>query len=604
MGKQGISRTERRKTVVWAIKSALSINAKVFILWIAVSTIVSLLPTVSVILYQKIISQISGYLNMGEGHFYNCFVLTIGLGIVHLMIGLSNRINKDLIYMVMYDYYHIGMQEKIMECVRNVDIKTLRSKEYANEYKAMLNRAGALNDFMVSMCLLIAKAISVVSMLFVLADVSLALTGTAILYTVGVIVVNRRLAIKTQFNKLKVIEEERKLELMQKQVAVSGVAKEIRIFGNKDKIYEQWDTEYGKLASMERKVFWWRAVLSLLSGLLFYVFMIVVIGYSVFRVSQGAMTVDVFLLLFTLGQNMTKTVQALAETTQMSEGCLFNLNMQRKFIENVPSVTASREYRRLLEEEKAETAICVKNVSFSYNDQQEVLHDISFSIQDGETVALVGCNGSGKSTLVKLLTNVYKPNEGTIKLYGKEYDTYSQNEIPANMGVFFQDSSIYHASIRENIGFGDVKHINSESHIKRAMHLGGAEKIVNRFEDGMEHWLMRYAIKEGAVLSGGESQKITIARAYMSDKPIMIFDEPASALDPIAEMEQFMRIKEELHNRTAILISHRVSFARLADRILVLDQGHLVENGTHEQLMEADGVYAKFFREQAQWYDV
>lgn len=604
MGKQGISRTERRKTVVWALKTALELNAKVFVLWIIISTIVSLLPTLSVLLYQKIISWISAYLRNGDGYFYECLVLTIGLGIVHLLIGLSNRINKDLIYMVMYDYYHIGMQEKIMECVRNVDIKTLRSKEYANEYKAMLNRAGALNDFMVSMCLLISKAISVFSLLFVLADVSLALTGGAIIYTCGVIFVNRRLAVKTQFNKLKVIEEERKLELMQKQVAVPGVAKEIRIFGNKDKIYHQWDTEYEKLASIERKVFWWRAVLALLSGLLFYVFMIVVIGYSVFRVSQGDMTVDVFLLLFTLAQNMTKTVQVLAETTQMSEGCLFNLNMQRRFIENVPSVTASKEYRRLSKEEKEETAIRVRNVSFSYNDQQEVLHNISFSIKDGETVALVGCNGSGKSTLVKLLTNVYKPNQGTIELYGKEYDTYSQNEIPANMGVFFQDSSIYHASIRENIGFGDIENINSEVHIKRAMQLGGAEKIVNRFEDGMEHWLMRYAIKEGAVLSGGESQKITIARAYMSDKPIMIFDEPASALDPISEMQQFMRIKEELHNRTAILISHRVSFARLADRILVLDQGALVENGTHEQLMEVDGVYARFFREQAQWYDV
>ena len=604
MGKQGISGAERRKTVVWAVKTALELNAKVFILWILISTVVSLLPTLSVLLYQKIISQISGYLSIGEGHFYNCFVLTVGLGIVHLMIGLSNRINKDLIYMVMYDHYHIGMQEKIMECVRNVDIKTLRSKEYANEYKAMLNRAGALNDFMVSMCLLIAKTISVVSMLFVLSGVSLGLTVAAVVYTGGVILVNRRLAVKTQFNKLKVIEEERKLELMQKQVAVSGVAKEIRIFGNKDKIYQQWDAEYDKLADIERKVFWWRAVLALLSGLLFYIFMVVVIGYSVVQVSKGAMTVDVFLLLFTLGQSMTKTVQALAETTQMSEGCLFNLNLQRRFIEHVPSKKASKEYYRLTEEEKAETAICVKNVSFSYNDQQEVLHDISFTIKEGETVALVGCNGSGKSTLVKLLTNVYQPNQGTIALYGKAYDTYNKNEVPANMGVFFQDSSIYHASIRENIGFGDIANINNEEHVRKAMRLGGAEKIVNRFEDGMEHWLMRYAIKEGAVLSGGESQKITIARAYMSDKPIMIFDEPASALDPIAEMEQFMRIKEELHNRTAILISHRVSFARLADRILVLDGGSLVENGTHEELMEANGVYANFFREQAQWYQV
>jgi ATP-binding cassette subfamily B protein len=169
--------------------------------------------------------------------------------------------------------------------------------------------------------------------------------------------------------------------------------------------------------------------------------------------------------------------------------------------------------------------------------------------------------------------------------------------------MFFQDFHIFHATLRENVGFGDLKKLSNTERILLAMQKGGADKLPSRFPKGLDQWLLRKVIKEGAMLSGGEKQRVAVSRAHMSDKEILIFDEPAAALDPIAEMKQFHAIREKIEGRTAILISHRVGFARLADRIIVLNHGRLAESGTHEELMSSNGIYAGFFREQARWYE-
>lgn len=170
--------------------------------------------------------------------------------------------------------------------------------------------------------------------------------------------------------------------------------------------------------------------------------------------------------------------------------------------------------------------------------------------------------------------------------------------------MFFQDFALFHASLRENVGYGDLKNIENREKITEALRKGGGMKLLERLPEGMETWLLK-KVKKGSVnLSGGEQQKVAVSRAHMSDKDVLIFDEPASALDPIAEMEQFSAIQEKIQGRTAILISHRVGFARLADRIFVMDQGKLAEVGTHEELMEKHGIYSEFFQSQAEWYDV
>lgn len=167
-------------------------------------------------------------------------------------------------------------------------------------------------------------------------------------------------------------------------------------------------------SAIENKGIFWRAFISFLSGAVFYLFMGSIIIYSIYQVSNGQMTVDVFLLLYQMAQSMSNMIQTMAFTIQMTENSLFNLNRQRVFIEGVPKCGRSLEYRKLTQYKDAEIALRAKDLCFSYHDSQEVLHHLNFEIKEGETIALVGCNGSGKSTLVNFLTNLYQPNSGTL----------------------------------------------------------------------------------------------------------------------------------------------------------------------------------------------
>lgn len=227
---------------------------------------------------------------------------------------------------------------------------------------------------------------------------------------------------------------------------------------------------------------------------------------------------------------------------------------------------------------------------------------MSFEIKKGEVIALVGTNGSGKSTLTKLLLGIFEPDAGEMFFYGVNYKNITIHTLRKYVGTFFQNFFIFHHSIRENIGYGDLKNIEDEQKIYDALKKGGAIDIVKRMPKGIDSTLKRDVEKSGVILSGGESQRIAVSRTHMSDKEVLIFDEPATMLDPVAEMKQFMNIKQSLKGRTAILISHRIGFARLADRILMVENGKIVESGTHEELISKNSVYAHFFNEQARWY--
>lgn len=595
---------DRLLTVGWAYKLALKMNTKVFLVWTIISVFVAVLPAISVLYYKRLIAVMSNYISNGLGAFYDIVPSIIALGIVLILTGLSSRINGDLLYMIMYDNYHIGMQEMIMETVQNIDIKVLMSKEYNDEYKALLNRAGALTDFMSASCLLISKVIGIGSLLLVLLRISKTVFLMDIIYAVIVIFICLKFADNARLDMLKIREAERKLTYIQNAVITPGIAKELRIYGTKEEFLNQWENEYQKLDNINYKMEFWRSIISFMCALGFYIFIIFIVIYSIFKVYDGKMKVEDFLTLYLLGESMEKFISSFATIIQNADRGLFSLERQRKFILNVPKLNDHEDVKKLEEIISQEDCVfSADHLCFSYDDKQEVLHDISFSIHKGETIALVGSNGSGKSTLVKLLIDLYQPTKGTLKFYGKPYEDYKRNTISNNIGIFFQNFNIYHASLRENVGFGDINNINNYQMVKEAIQKGGASEFIKRKKIQLDQWLRRDVLQDGIILSGGEMQKVAVSRSYMNNKDILIFDEPAAALDPLAELEQFKAIKNKIDDKVAILISHRVGFARLADIIMVLEKGKLVESGSHEDLMKKNGVYANFFNQQAEWYD-
>ncbi len=242
-----------------------------------------------------------------------------------------------------------------------------------------------------------------------------------------------------------------------------------------------------------------------------------------------------------------------------------------------------------------------RNVSFTYpGKQQPSLHKVSFTLHAGETIALVGRNGAGKTTLVKLLTRLYDPDEGEILVGGRNIKEYDLNALRDQIGVIFQDYVRYSLKVQENIGVGRIADIENLDLVTAAAK-SGADVVVGKLDEGYATMLGRW-FDNGAQLSGGEWQKVALARAFMRDARILILDEPTSALDAQAEYDVFTRFRHLTEGKTAVFISHRFSTVRLADRIFVIEDGSLIESGSHHELMQVNGRYAHLFNLQAEAY--
>jgi ATP-binding cassette subfamily B protein len=249
-----------------------------------------------------------------------------------------------------------------------------------------------------------------------------------------------------------------------------------------------------------------------------------------------------------------------------------------------------------------QTGLQFHNVSFDYpNSQRSVLKEVSFTLHPGETIALVGANGAGKTSLIKLLCRLYEPTAGQITLDGIDLRQFSTVEWRNQISVLFQDYGRYQLTAGENIWLGNTSLPPDHAAIDQAARWAGADTVVEQLPAGYATQLGT-EFAAGEELSIGQWQKIALARGFVSESPLVILDEPTSALDAKAEAEVFEKFHQLTQDKTAILISHRLSTIKLADRILVLSQGRLVESGTHDELMQHNGLYANLFETQAHPY--
>ncbi|MBV9690604.1 MAG: ABC transporter ATP-binding protein [Ktedonobacteraceae bacterium] len=252
--------------------------------------------------------------------------------------------------------------------------------------------------------------------------------------------------------------------------------------------------------------------------------------------------------------------------------------------------------------DRLQKGIEFRHVSFRYpGTTQVVIRDLNLFLQAGECVALVGHNGAGKTTLVKLLSRLYEPTEGQILIDDVPIEEYDLLDLRKRISVIFQDFIQYEMTARENIGFGYVEELGNDERIQAAAEKSGAAPIIQSLPQGNETPLGRM-FEKGHELSIGQWQKIALARAFMRRAPIVVLDEPTSAIDPEAEVELFSRLQQIAAGATTLLIAHRFSTVRMADRIIVLDKGQIIEDGDHETLMRFDGTYAHLFNLQAAGY--
>ncbi|UTC82963.1 ABC transporter ATP-binding protein [Treponema denticola] len=247
-------------------------------------------------------------------------------------------------------------------------------------------------------------------------------------------------------------------------------------------------------------------------------------------------------------------------------------------------------------------AIIFENVSFHYpNSKKEVLKNISFRIEAGAHIALVGKNGSGKTSLIKLITGLYKPSSGNIFIGSKNINSISRDALHKEFSVVFQDYASYQMSLRENAALGSIEFLNDDEHLKKSLALISDDPV---FDDLDKH--LGKLEESGTELSGGQKQKLAIARACVAKTNFIIFDEPTASLDPSAEKEMYQNLQKIIgtsnKGRGCIFISHRLASAKMADIIFVLNEGRIIEKGSHDELIKNGGLYSKMYKEQASWY--
>ncbi len=395
-------------------------------------------------------------------------------------------------------------------------------------------------------------------------------------------------------------EERRELDYLRFAGASDETAKEVKIFGLSNFLQSRYRRLASEFYSVNRSLSLrraaWGGSLSVIGSIGYYTAYAVIIYQTVQgRLSLGDLTFlsGSFLRMRTLMESLLNRFSAIAESALYLSD-LFD------FLALEPQVKTPPKAIRF--PSPVRQGFVFENVSFHYpNSDQMVLNRVSFKLRSREKLALVGENGAGKTTLVKLFTRLHDPSSGRILLDGRDLREYDLDELRHSVGVIFQDFVKYHLTASENIAVGRIEELNNRNRIVEAARRSLADTVIARLPDGYDQRIGRW-FRHGTNLSGGEWQKIALARAYMRDAELLILDEPTAALDARAEHQIFSRFVELTREKCAVLISHRFSTVRMADRILVLHMGKLLEDGPHEQLLKEQGHYAELFQLQASGY--
>jgi ATP-binding cassette, subfamily B, bacterial len=394
--------------------------------------------------------------------------------------------------------------------------------------------------------------------------------------------------------------ERRQLDYVRQTAASVETAKEVKIFGLNgfliDRYFRLASDFYAENRKLAMRRAGWGGLFSAIGTVGYYM----AYAYIVWRTLAGEFSVGDLTFLAGSFRRLRTLFEGLLTSFSTTASQVLYLNDLFSFFEVKPEILSPDNPRPFPQ------PICrgfvFEDVGFRYPDAERwAVRHLSFTLHAGEVLALVGENGAGKTTLVKLLTRLYDPDEGRILLDGHDLREYDLNALRGNIGVIFQDFVRYNLSAGDNIAVGDIAARGDHARIERAAERSQADQVITRLPTGYQQMIGK-RFKDGVELSGGEWQKIAIARAYMREAAVLVLDEPTAALDARSEFEVFKRFKELSDGKTAVLISHRFSSVRMADRILVLADGMVEAAGTHDELMAQLGRYSELFELQAAGY--
>ncbi len=497
-----------------------------------------------------------------------------------------------------------GLEKYLYDKAAKVDIECYDNAEYYNEFIWATNNSG---EMVTSACNSIGAflgyilQISGVISMVVLIDPSLSiLTFVSVAFSIAVSSALERKKVKYR---REIVGNEKMERYVERVFYLQDSAKDLRLTNIQGALLTSYEKAYNKIQDTMKKYVGKIGFVSFLStfGFRYLLNTFVIYGYfaykliveqsidlSSFVVVNKAM-VDLYLLLNRWS----------GQINTLYRNAVYVDTMQ-KFINYVPKISSDENALKI--DAEAGIELEFKNVSFKYpGEEKPALNNVSFKVNRKNTLAIVGYNGAGKTTLVKLMLRLYDADQGEILLNGRNIKEYNVDEYRALFATVFQDFNLYALSLAENVRMKEVNDIDEESIVAALNKADFGEKL-STFSSGTASQVTREFDEEGLLLSGGEKQKIAMARVFTGDGKILVLDEPSAALDPVAEYNINKRIIEAAQERPVVLISHRLTATRMADQIIMLENGEIVERGSHEALMESGGKYAFMYKIQAEPY--
>lgn len=588
-----------------ALKLAWDVSPRLIIFLGVVNAVTALIPAATIYFTKVIVDAV--FESQSLDLQWELFVVPLGV-IFSLWLG-SGLVQG--ITMVAQD--HLGQltytstNKKLLSKASKLDLAFFEAPKFYDQLKQAEMLQGLIQQFPIQLfgffqtIISLSAMIGIISLLHPIAFVVLVVSVLPSFF------VQRHVAHRSFQLSSDLIRNWRQTSYVERLLIDQEKAKEVRIFGLADLFIGRYMNFRSKYIAAQKKQMLQFMGYNFSSNVLTVLGIGAVSIYAIIEAARGEISPGTLTAVFSAAQQVVGLIGGLVSGLGFVYSSLLEVSRFFDILDIDPqSIEGSLEPPRRspiqLEPNDIGPGIRVQSVSFRYpGTDKEVLSDVSFSVPAGSKVAIVGENGAGKTTLVKLLARLYDPESGSILLNGHDYRDYGLDSLKSAVGIVFQDFIRYDVTAAENIGVGSINNIGDRQKVEKAAVQSGADSVVEGLPQHYDTVLGR-TMDEGIDLSGGEWQQISIARAFMSDAPILILDEPTAALDSLREQRLYEKISRLSEKKTLIFISHRFSTVRMADTIVVIKDGKSVEQGSHEELIARKGTYYSLFETQARKY--
>ncbi len=523
------------------------------------------------------------------------FVYNFVTGLINRISNILNNISSELVV------NHVNL--KIMYKSREVDLASFDLPEFYEKFENAKREAGNRPIHILNANFtIISTVISMLSFVVALMSVSPWAPLVILAMSIPTAIINFRYRKKNFWYLRWHSKERRQMNYYSNLMTNKDMVKEIRLFNLSDLFIGRYYDTFKVYFRGLKKLFVEEGLLHMCMTVVTTTINCLLFLYIAKGVAEGKYEVGDYSFYTGALSSISGGIGTLIGTTaSIYEGTLFIDNLI-SFMNEKPTIVPSLPEPRRIQHHTGHT-IEFQHVSFVYpGTERKVINDVSFTLDPGDTCVLVGLNGAGKTTLIKLLTRLYDPTEGRILLDGHDLKEYAVEDLYSMFGIIFQDFGKYAVNVRENIQFGQLERDATEEVVHLAAEQSSADQFINDLPDQYDTPLMRYFEENGIELSIGQWQKLSIARAFYSDSDVIILDEPTASLDAIAEQEIYNQFDRLRKDKTTIFVSHRLSSATVANKIIVLEHGAVIEIGDHSELMKKKGTYYELFSTQAKRY--